>query len=142
MLGDNSEKSKNPLKKAMRRRNAKTVNFAPPTYIEASDVEFSTDEDSEHGDFFDDEPADGEDEELQDQNEDIVVEPLRPKAQKEKSVDQSDGIQALEKQDSGRSSSEARRSSEEFFDPEGKCVFDWSVCFASLIFVNASRAHR
>lgn len=41
MLGDNPEKSKNPLKKAMRRRNAKTVNFAPPTYYEPEEREWS-----------------------------------------------------------------------------------------------------
>ncbi|KAJ4509785.1 protein phosphatase regulator [Exophiala dermatitidis] len=46
MLGDNPEKSKNPLKKAMRRRNAKTVQFAPPTYYEPGDYDFS-DEDEE-----------------------------------------------------------------------------------------------
>ncbi|KIW64212.1 hypothetical protein, variant [Phialophora macrospora] len=44
MLGDNPEKSKNPLKKAMRRRNAKTVQFAPPTYYEPSDYEYSDEE--------------------------------------------------------------------------------------------------
>jgi hypothetical protein len=44
MLGDNAEKSKNPLKKAMKRRNAKTVQFAPPTYFEPSDVDYSSDE--------------------------------------------------------------------------------------------------
>jgi hypothetical protein len=44
MLGDTGEKSKNPLKKAMRRRNAKTVQFAPPTYVEASDYDYSSDE--------------------------------------------------------------------------------------------------
>ncbi|GAB7357862.1 hypothetical protein MBLNU230_g0033t1 [Neophaeotheca triangularis] len=44
MLGDNPEKSKNPLRKAMRRRNAKTVQFAAPTYVEASDYDYSDDE--------------------------------------------------------------------------------------------------
>ncbi|OAP63115.1 hypothetical protein AYL99_02342 [Fonsecaea erecta] len=44
MLGDNPEKSKNPLKKAMRRRNAKTVQFAPPTFYEPSDYEYSDEE--------------------------------------------------------------------------------------------------
>lgn len=48
MLSDNSEKSRNPLKKAMRRRNAKTVQFAAPTYVEASDYDYST-EDEEQG---------------------------------------------------------------------------------------------
>ena len=44
MLGDNAEKSKNPLKKAMKRRNAKTVQFAAPTYVEPSDVDYSSEE--------------------------------------------------------------------------------------------------
>lgn len=44
MLGDTAEKTKNPLKKAIRRRNAKTVQFAPPTYVEASDYDYSSDE--------------------------------------------------------------------------------------------------
>ena len=44
MLGDNPEKSKNPLKKAMRRRNAKTVQFAAPQYFEPSNFEYSDDE--------------------------------------------------------------------------------------------------
>jgi len=120
MLGDNSEKSKNPLKKAMRRRNAKTVNFGAPTYIDASDVEYSTDEDDEHGDFFnDDETVESDDEEAQEQNEDIVVEPLRPKGQKEKSTDQTEGTETEEAGEPERSISGPRRSSEEFYDPEG-----------------------
>ena len=48
MLSDNSEKTRNPLKKAMRRRNAKTVQFAAPTYVEASDYDYET-EDEETG---------------------------------------------------------------------------------------------
>ena len=45
MLSDNSEKTRNPLKKAMRRRNAKTVQFAAPTYVEASDYDYDSDDD-------------------------------------------------------------------------------------------------
>jgi len=45
MLSDNSEKTRNPLKKAMRRRNTKTVQFAAPTYVEASDYDYTSDED-------------------------------------------------------------------------------------------------
>lgn len=130
MLGDNSEKSKNPLKKAMRRRNAKTVNFAAPTYIEASDVEYSTDEDDERGDFFnDDETVESEDGEAQEQNEDIVVEPLRPKAQKEKPLERAEGVEQHEKQESERTSLEPRRSSEDSIDTEGKQL-DVEACSA------------
>lgn len=58
MLGDNPEKSKNPLKKAMRRRNAKTVNFAPPTYYEPEERVWS---DNEEVDDDDDDMAHAED---------------------------------------------------------------------------------
>jgi hypothetical protein len=44
MLGDNPEKSKNPLKIAIRRRNAKTVQFTAPTYYEPSEYDYSDDE--------------------------------------------------------------------------------------------------
>lgn len=47
MLGDNAERSKNPLKKAMKRRGAKSVQFAAPTYVEASDYEWSDEEEEE-----------------------------------------------------------------------------------------------
>ncbi|OJJ35300.1 hypothetical protein ASPWEDRAFT_504966 [Aspergillus wentii DTO 134E9] len=119
MLGDNSEKSKNPLKKAMRRRNAKTVAFTAPTYIEASDVEYSTDEELEDGDFFDDdeETIERDDVDLQDgQNEDIVVEPLRPKPQREKGAEEPEDQH--EAGESDRASPEKQRSSEELNELE------------------------
>ena len=47
MLSDNAEKSKNPLMKKMRRRNAKTVQFAAPTYVEASDNDYSSDDEEQ-----------------------------------------------------------------------------------------------
>ncbi|KAF2189079.1 SH3-domain-containing protein, partial [Zopfia rhizophila CBS 207.26] len=52
MLGDTAEKTKNPLKKAMRRRNAKTVQFAAPTYVEASDYDYSSDDDNGDEELF------------------------------------------------------------------------------------------
>ncbi|MCJ1401043.1 hypothetical protein MMC11_004255 [Xylographa trunciseda] len=51
MLGDNPEKSRNPLKIAMRRRNAKTVQFTAPTYYEPSDHEYSSEEEDEEGGY-------------------------------------------------------------------------------------------
>jgi hypothetical protein len=87
MLGDNPEKSRNPLKKAMRRRNAKTVTFSEPTYFEASENDYSTEEeDAEEGEYPQapqngqaqeqaesaehDQPSDGDDDDVD------VVEPL------------------------------------------------------------------
>jgi FtsZ-interacting cell division protein ZipA len=87
MLGDNAEKSKNPLKKAMRRRNAKTVTFSSPTYFDAPEIDYSSEEEgSEKDNFFEEDEVSetessaqiGEDES---RDEDLVIEPLRPKQQ-------------------------------------------------------------
>ena len=124
MLGDNSEKSKNPLKKAMRRRNGKAVAFSAPTYIEASDVEYSSDEEIDEGGFFiDDEEtaattaaAAGETDDAHEaHDEDIVVEPLRPKP---KETEEPENVQ--ESQESERHSPETQQSNEEFLDAEGR----------------------
>lgn len=80
MLGDSHEKSKNPLKKAMRRRNGKTVQFAAPTYVEPPDVDYSTEEevdsDQEYLNQEDEnkETQDGDQEEVRD-SDDIKVDP-------------------------------------------------------------------
>lgn len=83
MLGDNPEKSINPLKKAMRRRNAKTVQFTAPTYFEASEVEYSSEEEEEpEGDYFsqgqEEEVADRQGQELESMTDkSATVEPLK-----------------------------------------------------------------
>lgn len=118
MLGDNSEKSKNPLKKAMRRRNTKTVAFTAPTYIEASDVEFSTEDEDDGGGFYiDDEDLADVDDSEEGHDEDIVVEPLRPKSQREKDAQEQETVQ--ESQETGRQSPEPRQSAEENMESEG-----------------------
>ncbi|KAL4742850.1 hypothetical protein BDV11DRAFT_179639 [Aspergillus similis] len=112
MLGDNLEKSKNPLKKAMRRRNAKTVTFTSPTYIEASDNDYSTEEEDDDDDVsFTDEYAREEYEQQEEHNEDIVVEPLRPKT---KGVEEPQSTE----QEPTAPSPEKPRSSQEIFEQE------------------------
>ena len=86
MLGDNAEKSKNPLKKAMRRRNAKTVTFSSPTYFETYEDEYSSEEDEDKDQLFEDEEVTSRASSQQTQedmsnDEDMVVQPLRPKHQ-------------------------------------------------------------
>lgn len=87
MLADNAEKSKNPLKKleVMRRTKNKNVSFGMPEYFEpAEDMAYSS-EDEGDGQFFEDddeEPAryaDEVQEEDEPENDDIEVEPLRPR---------------------------------------------------------------
>ena len=85
MLGDQGEKSKNPLKKVIRRRNAKTVTFAPPTYVEASDVDYSTDEEEGEGDLYGEkEPLEQDnDQKEQQQDEDQITATEPQKARSE-----------------------------------------------------------
>lgn len=92
MLGDNAEKSKNPLKKAMRRRNAKTVTFTSPTYFDAPEIDYSTEEEEDEDNFFDEEDE-GSRAGSQDLGEDmsddgvITIEPLRPKQHQQSQQD-------------------------------------------------------
>lgn len=45
MLSDGQDKPRKQNKKGMRRRNAKAVQFAAPTYVEPSDYDYTSDED-------------------------------------------------------------------------------------------------
>ena len=85
MLGDQAEKTKNPLKKAIRRRNAKTVTFTAPTYVEASDIDYSTDEEDGEGEYFgangEKEPVDDEKGPRLEEDEIAATEPLKPRAE-------------------------------------------------------------
>ena len=87
MLGDEEDKrtanSLNPLKKAMKRRNAK-VQFAAPSYVEPSDVEYSSDDEEGNGEYGAQEQisttAQSNDQSNQ-VDDGAVSEPLRPRGQ-------------------------------------------------------------
>ncbi len=124
MLGDNPEKSKNPLKKAMRRRNAKTVQFAAPQYFDPSDVEYSTDEEEqEDGEYLtQDEGAEVQD---QDQGRDVdegaAVEPPRSRSDPKEPAGES--ITNAESRDAGVDQStvaEKLRTSSETLEQSGR----------------------
>lgn len=119
MLGDTAEKTKNPLKKAMRRRNAKTVQFGAPTYVEASDYDYSSDE--EGGELFGGpEPAQAQQAQQQQQT------AQKPESEQEDSLEvkplKLGGIKRVSSEDSRSSSEEASkddektRTSDEMFD--------------------------
>ncbi|KAL9109838.1 MAG: hypothetical protein Q9227_005541 [Pyrenula ochraceoflavens] len=122
MLGDNPEKSKNPLKKAMRRRNAKTVQFAAPQYFEPAEAEYSDEEDeeSEDEDGPTEEKKDGEPQEARRdlQTDTATVKPLRLKSQPKNAS--TNGIQMVDPNDesvNGASDdSEKARTSDEMFE--------------------------
>ena len=116
MLGDQAEKTKNPLKKAIRRRNAKTVTFTAPTYVEASDIDYSTDEEDGEGDYYgqngEKEPIGDEKEQGPEDDEIVAVEPLKPRAEVREVK------QEVDETATAKASSDSARTSDEIF--EGK----------------------
>lgn len=124
MLGDTTEKSKNPLKKAMRRRNAKQVTFTAPTYVEPSDYEFSSDEEEDADSTADgeaeQEEANGNNAETGDQDEITSVAPLNVK-QAKRDISPEKGESYDEPEDERRKGGEDSRTSDEILN--GQCMF-------------------
>jgi hypothetical protein len=122
MLGDTAEKTKNPLKKAMRRRNAKTVQFTAPTYVEASDYDYSSDDEDERDGSFEgtsqqaqgDVKQNGQEPEQEDT---LAVQPLKINGSKISVKSSGDSIATShESSDNLLKDNEKQRSSDEIFD--------------------------
>ncbi|KAL9008900.1 MAG: hypothetical protein Q9173_006020 [Seirophora scorigena] len=123
MLADPVEKAKNPLTKAIKRRNAKKVQFSPPTYVEASDVEYSTEDENEEadGEYLpneEDRSRTQDPEQEPHQEDDATVEPLKSAS---RDSDTSTEPQTQMKQGAitatdQSSSTERARTSDEMFD--------------------------
>lgn len=120
MLGDTIDKTKNPLKKAMRRRTEKRVTFTAPTYVEPSDYEFSSDEDT--GDDIsppNGNSRSGEEQNAEDGDQDEIT-TVAPLSIKQGKRDISPEKRASGEEDRRRTISEDLRSSDELFDRECK----------------------
>lgn len=152
MLGDNPEKSKNPLKKAMRRRNAKTVQFTSvPIYVEASDVEYSSDEEDGDAEAYGDDGDSPETEahsqaQTQDgaqESEPAEVEPLKSgKPTKDSGVDGTQRSESPVESGDPNSQNGLPRTSDEFFERSGECLIapDLYVCLTRR--VTSRRRHE
>ncbi|KAL1880507.1 hypothetical protein VTK73DRAFT_5894 [Phialemonium thermophilum] len=83
MLGDQAEKSRNPLKSAIKRRKTKTVTFSSPTYVDYSDIEYSTEEEDIEAEYSSNQEQQGETQESNAEpdrsDESAKVEPLKPR---------------------------------------------------------------
>lgn len=126
MLGDEEDKRTgnplNPLKKAMKRRNAKTVQFTAPSYVEPSDVEYSSDEDEGNGEYGaqeqDSTAAQGNDQSNQ-VDEGVVLEPLKARGQARDVTQNGDPLVAQSPRSGGIDQSnapDAIRTNDEFLD--------------------------
>ena len=87
MLGDQQDKTRNPIRTAMKRRK-KNVQFAAPTYVDYSEFDYSTEEEDIDGEIF--APQQGQQQTQQSQqsagsqemeDETAKVEPLKPRSQ-------------------------------------------------------------
>ncbi|KAI1133028.1 hypothetical protein F5Y10DRAFT_291075 [Nemania abortiva] len=125
MLGDQAEKTRNPLMTAMKRRKAKTVTFTSPTYVDYTELEYSDDEGEEDDTQAPQEAVQQENEQNQadsqqattdilEDDESAKVEPLKPRSQKQVKVDTtgSEEVDKVEPSDK----EPTYRSSDEFFD--------------------------
>ncbi|TGJ76424.1 hypothetical protein E0Z10_g10880, partial [Xylaria hypoxylon] len=125
MLGDQAEKTRNPIMAAVKRRKAKNVSFAPPTVVNYSEIDYS-DEEGEEDDGQDSQHAAQQEDQQQqatsqqatadimEEDESAKVEPLKPRNQKQVKIDTARSEEA----DKGEPSANelGARSSDEFFD--------------------------
>lgn len=125
MLGDQAEKTRNPIMTAMKRRKAKTVTFTAPTYVDYSDIEYSDEEGGEDDAQAAQQAAQQEDQQNQTDSQqattDILgddesakVEPLKPRSQKQVKADNVGSEEADEVELSTKELTQ--RSSDEIFD--------------------------
>ncbi|KAI0526632.1 hypothetical protein F5B22DRAFT_641774 [Xylaria bambusicola] len=100
MLGDQSDKARNPIMTAMKRRKTKTVSFAPPTVVNYPDIDYSDEEDEEDDGQDPQQVSQQEDQQQQvssqsatadliEDDQSAKVEPLKPRNQKQAKVDPS-----------------------------------------------------
>ncbi|KAK3295837.1 uncharacterized protein B0H64DRAFT_323877 [Chaetomium fimeti] len=86
MLGDQQDKARNPIRSAMKRRK-KNVQFAAPTYVDYSDIDYSTEEEDADGELAQQQQGQQSqkaqqstgDGEMHDET--AKVEPLKPRSQ-------------------------------------------------------------
>ena len=124
MLGDTAEKTKNPLKKAMRRRNAKTVQFTQPQYFEPSDYDYSSDEDDGDELFGGADPSQAQAQQQQtaaekselERDDGLSVQPLKVNGSKKEHHGRTQAESSDHPDDPTRSGVETHRSSDEIFE--------------------------
>ncbi|KAI0435180.1 hypothetical protein F5Y09DRAFT_336934 [Xylaria sp. FL1042] len=124
MLGDQSDKARNPIMTAMKRRKTKTVSFAPPTVVNYPDIDYSDEEDEEDDGQDPQQAAQQEDQQQQAASQQVTtdviedesakVEPLKPRSQKQVKIDTT----KPEESEKGDASAKepTPRNSDEFFD--------------------------
>ncbi|KAK4106387.1 hypothetical protein N658DRAFT_502867 [Parathielavia hyrcaniae] len=107
MLGDQPDKARNTIRSAMKRRKAKTVQFAAPTYVDYSDIDYSTEEEDAEGNTLAQQQQQAQQTQQSQQSagnsemedETAKVEPLKPRSQQKQAKAESKQTDA--RQDAG-----------------------------------------
>lgn len=118
MLGDQADKPKATIRSAMKRKKAKTVQFAAPTYVDYSEIDYSSEEEDAQAAY----PAQQQqqqqakqtqkaDVDAEAEDESAKVEPLKPRSV------QKDARSDSKKQEEAENRTIASRSSEELLEP-------------------------
>ncbi|OTB08459.1 hypothetical protein M426DRAFT_52248, partial [Hypoxylon sp. CI-4A] len=127
MLGDTAEKTKNTIKTAIRRRK-KNVAFAAPTYVDYSDIDYSTEEEDADGEKQSDEQGAQQEkqssqqgaDDVSDDDESAKVEPLKTRGpQKQVRLE---SAKTDDENVDPTSKSENSRDSSEMFDARNERV--------------------
>ncbi|KAI0841724.1 hypothetical protein F5Y06DRAFT_307661 [Hypoxylon sp. FL0890] len=131
MLGDQAEKAKNPLKTAIMRRKTKTVMFTAPTYVDYSDIDYSTEEEDGDGEKQDSQQTQQQQEQqgssqqsaeyISEDDESAKVEPLKTRGPQKQGKMETIKADESDKADS-TTTSEVRRDSNDMFDAKTERV--------------------
>lgn len=132
MLGDQAEKAKPPIKITIRRKKAKNVSFAAPTYVDYSDYDYDTsdDEDDVNNPYAQQAQAQAQQQTQQqtaavsqavgengtEDEEAAKVAPLQPKAAQQMTAQAGEAAQSNAKDET---SAKSARTSEEIFETNG-----------------------
>ncbi|KAK4233698.1 hypothetical protein C8A03DRAFT_19267 [Achaetomium macrosporum] len=129
MLTDQVDKARdpNPIRSAMKRRKAKTVQFAAPTYVDYSEAEYSTEEEDAEAELFTTQQQQqgqqtqqtqqsASDVEMEDET--AKVEPLKPRSQQKQAKAESKRPEARGDNTSSSSNKAVSRVVEEATEPK------------------------
>lgn len=123
MLGDQPDKARTTIRSAMKRRKAKTVQFAAPTYVDYSDIDYSTEEDDDEAEYFAQQQQQAQQSQQATSESDMddesaKVEPLKPRSQQKQTKAESKKQEAGADTESSANRTLARVS-EEGSEPRG-----------------------
>ncbi|KAL2201178.1 hypothetical protein P885DRAFT_25965 [Corynascus similis CBS 632.67] len=120
MLGDQPDKARNPIRSAMKRRKTKNVQFAAPTYVDYSDVDYSTEEEDADARISAQQQQEQQSQQsrqssgnVEMEDETAKVEPLKPKSQQKQAKTDTKRQESSSEPETSSANKAASRTSED-----------------------------